>query len=103
MSDAAPKGLRDITSGVIGAVATLATAAAGVLGVLHETGYLQGAPTPSPAAIAMPSNMQPSNAPIAATNAELYLSEVGSKLVGTIRRPDGEHPTAWHRVGATCG
>jgi hypothetical protein len=37
------------------------------------------------------------------SNAELYLSDDGSKLVGTIRRPDGEHPTAWHRVGATCG
>ena len=256
------KPFRDLTTGVISTVATLATAAAGVLGVLHETGYLQGAPTPSPAAIAMPANMPASNAPIAATNvgsaarntigpaiqpfagrnmsasvpatnfegappnqfrrhprmrnqrpapmdnalasndstrefaarrygqrddnapaparqngaapadevaslqpiavngawrdsgmgychvikqtgaklevvnlapitstfvsagvgtvkgreihlrlnvlkpnssnAELYLSDDGSKLVGTIRRPDGEHPTAWHRVGASC-
>ena len=260
MSDAAPKGLRDLTTGVIGAVATLATAAAGVLGVLHETGYLKAGATTSPAVIAVPVNIaapatpapqnviastnpsigvagrdasmaraatnlqgppnqfrrhprariqepptsstdtamasdnpaparefaarrygQPEDsaaararesaavpadetasvqpiavngawkdsgmgychvikqtgaklevvnlAPItstfvsagvgtvkgreihlrlnvlkpAAANAELYLSDDGSKLVGTVRRPDGDHPTAWHRIGATCG
>lgn len=241
MSDVGPKGLRDITSGVIGAVATLATAAAGVLGVLHETGYLKAGATTSPAVIAVPVNIAapatpaPQNAiastnpsigvagrdasmaraatnlqgppnqfrrhprarrqepptsstdtamasanpaparesgaapadetasahpiavngawrdsgmgychvikqdgaklevvnlaPITSTfvsagvgtvkgreirlrlnalkpnsaNAELYLSDDGNKLVGTVRRPDGEHPTAWHRIGATCG
>jgi hypothetical protein len=241
------KPFRDLTTGVISTVATLATAAAGVLGVLHETGYLKAGATPSPAAIAMPANVQPPNVPVAATNAgnapaparqpfagrnapaslpatdfqgappnqfrrhpgmrnpsaapmdsalasndsarefaprrangqadqgavpaqphmvivngawrdsgmgychvikqdgaklevvnlapvtstfvsagvgrvtgrevhlrlnvlkpaaanaELFLSDDGTKLVGTIKRPDGDHPTAWHRVGATCG
>ena len=235
------KPFRDLTTGVISTVATLATAAAGVLGVLHETGYLKTAPTPSPAAIAMPANVPPSNAPVAvasapanqpfagrnipasapatnfqeapgqvrrhprmrnrsaippsdetlasndsprafaprsaaaeagtsvtappaeivvvdgawrdggmgychvikqngaklevvnlapitstfvsagvgtlsgrevhlrlnalkpaAANAELYLSDDGTKLVGTIKRPNGDFPAAWHRVGATC-
>jgi hypothetical protein len=247
MSDGGLKPFRDLTTGVISTVATLATAAAGVLGVLHETGYLKTGATPSPAAIAMPANVQPPNramavtnafnaagpanqpfaardmsasppgtnfqgappnqfrrhpgmrnpraapmdstlasndstrefaprraagqaddgaaaprpqmvavngawkdagmgfchvikqdgaklevvnlAPVtstfvsagvgtvkgrevhlrlnvlkpAAANAELFLSDDGKKLVGTIKRPDGEHPTAWHRVGATCG
>lgn len=237
------KPFRDLTTGVISTVATLATAAAGVLGVLHETGYLKTAPTPSPAAIAMPANVPASNAPVApaitaapanqpfagrnipasvpatnfqeapgqvrrhprmrnragappsdealasndsphefaphraaaqsdrgvaappaeivvvdgawrdggmgychvikqngaklevvnlapitstfvsagvgtltgrevhlrlnalkpaAANAELYLSDDGTKLVGTIKRPNGDFPAAWHRVGATC-
>lgn len=39
----------------------------------------------------------------AAAMGELYLSEDGQKLVGTLRRPDGEHPMVWHRKGAPCG
>jgi hypothetical protein len=257
MGDGGLKPFRDLTTGVIGAVATLATAAAGVLGVLHETGYLKAGATASPAVIAVPVNIAapaPQNviastnpsigdagrdvsmaravtnpqgppnqfrrrprlrnqepptssmdtamasanpaparefaarrygqtddnaparacqngaapadeiasvqpiavngawrdsgmgychvikqtgaklevvnlAPITSTfvsagvgtvkgreihlrlnalkpnsaNAELYLSDDGNKLIGTVRRPDGEHPTAWHRIGATCG
>lgn len=69
MGDGGLKPFRDLTTGVISTVATLATAAAGVLGVLHETGYLKGAPTPSPAVIAIPATVPPSNAPVAAANA----------------------------------
>lgn len=37
-----------------------------------------------------------------AASAELYVSDDGSKLVGTIHRGDGDHPVAWHRAGTSC-
>jgi hypothetical protein len=36
-------------------------------------------------------------------NAELYLSDDGLKLLGTIHRLDGDHPVEWLRVGPNCG
>jgi hypothetical protein len=37
------------------------------------------------------------------SSAELYLSDGGRKLIGTVRRTDGEHPVAWwRRVGPRC-
>ncbi len=36
-------------------------------------------------------------------NAELYLSDDGLKLLGTIHRPDGDYPAQWLRVGPSCG
>jgi hypothetical protein len=34
--------------------------------------------------------------------AELYMSDDGLNLVGTIHRSDGDHPVAWHRAGTSC-
>jgi hypothetical protein len=39
----------------------------------------------------------------AAAKGELYISDDGQKLLGTMTRPDGEHPLVWHRSGGACG
>jgi len=40
--------------------------------------------------------------PLAATG-DMILSVDGQKLLGTLRRKDGEHPLVWHRKRAPCG
>jgi hypothetical protein len=37
-----------------------------------------------------------------AAQAELYLSDDGQLLTGTIRRPNGEFPLRWYRSGTNC-
>jgi hypothetical protein len=39
----------------------------------------------------------------AAAKGELYISDDGQKLLGTMTRPDGDHPLVWHRSGPACG
>jgi len=39
----------------------------------------------------------------AAAKGELYISDDGQKLLGTMTRPDGDHPLVWHRSGGACG
>ena len=39
----------------------------------------------------------------AAAKGELYISDDGQKLLGTMMRPDGDHPLVWHRSGPACG
>jgi hypothetical protein len=39
----------------------------------------------------------------AAAKGELCISDDGQKLLGTMTRPDGDHPLVWHRSGGACG
>lgn len=65
MSEGSPTRLRDLATGVLSGFAALATAAAGVVGVLHETGYLGSHATVSPAAMATSSTLsQPAQASV---------------------------------------
>lgn len=57
MGDSGSSGYRDLATGVLSGFAALATAAAGVLGVLHEAGYLGSRATTAPAAIATSSTL----------------------------------------------
>jgi len=64
MSDSGSTGFRDLATGVISGFAALATAAAGVLGVLHETGYLGSqASIPKAASVSVASNSTASAMP----------------------------------------
>jgi hypothetical protein len=62
MAGSSPTGFRDLATGFLSGFAALATADAGVLGVLHETGYIGSHTAVAPVVVATSANDESSGA-----------------------------------------